>query len=44
MKNRFSVLEALFWVLWVVSALVGLAFAGVVIWGIIELVMWVTSL
>lgn len=34
----------LVWILWIIAAVASLVFAGVVIWGIIELVQWVTSL
>lgn len=43
-ENQFNKLFRYFWVVWVLSAVLSLTFVGVMIWGIIELVQWVTTL
>jgi len=43
-EKQFNTAFKYFGILWVVSAIMSLALVAAVIWGIIELVQWVTSL
>lgn len=43
MANDRNGFGAAFVVVWLISALLSLAVTGVIIWGIIELVQWLTS-
>lgn len=43
-EKQFNTMFKYFGILWVVSAIMSLALVAAVIWGIIELVQWVTSL
>lgn len=41
--KNFKRAGSAFAIFWVISAIVSLAFTGVLIWGLIELVQWVTT-
>lgn len=42
-EKNFNRLLATFGVLWVVAVVMGLALVGVGVWGIVELVTWITG-